>query len=232
MHVKKLDITDNRAILLETSVKIIDGKPRVTRSVPSKYSQTVVGTENYKDSLQRAFNRVKQQVFFNPDMIYFVTLTYEGKNHTPDDVLHDLKIFLKNTRRKGYKPKYVAVFEYQKRGSIHVHLITNNQFRIELNKNGYMHFPDWKKGFSSVLTIDKFDSDFKPFLYLFKYMKKSERIGRSFVYSSRNLNNSVKLPVDFFDMKLYNELATERTEAVLPDGKKIIYKKYYFTRKE
>jgi len=190
------------------------------------------GTKEYNDSMQRAFNRVKQQVFFNPDMIYFVTLTYKGLDHTSDDVLRDLKIFMKKQRRRGFDPKYVAVMEYQKRGSIHVHMITNEQFNITTNKNGYFHLPDWQHGFSSVLSIDKFDENFRAYLYLFKYMKKAARIGNNFVYASRNLNNSVKYPLDMFDIRLYHLIAEEKTQAILPNGKPINYTKYYLQQKE
>lgn len=231
MHIKRVEMNSDRALVLESTLRITENKPRETDSKGLERAMTQVGTKQHKDSLQRAFNRVKQQVFFNPDMIYFVTLTYAGKTHTPEDVLNDIKMFMKSTRRKGYKPKYVAVMEYQKRGSIHVHMITNGEYEMNRNSNGYLEYTDWGHGYSSILTIGDFDDNFKPFLYLFKYMSKSERIGKSFVYSSRNLKNSFKLPVDFFDARLYDELAMEQTQAIMPDGKTIIYRKYYFQRR-
>lgn len=217
----------DRAILQAASVNLIRNNTAMRADLTTSRKESEYDTKSYRDGLQRAFNNAKQKVFFNPDMIYFVTLTYKGTEHTPDEVLRDLKIFFKKQRALGYQPKYIAVMEYQKRGSIHVHLVTNKEMRIEKNRNGYFHLPDWRKGFSSVLSIGDFDDNFRPYLYLFKYMKKSRRIGKSFLYSSRNLANSVKLPVEYFDVKLFEEVAVEKTRVQLLDGRVIYYSRHY-----
>lgn len=232
MQIKVARITTNRAYLIEQSLKMKKTRKINENKKNKNRKLSEFGTRDYNDSLQKAFNRVKQQVFFNPDMIYFVTLTYKGTEHTASDVLYDLRQLMKKTKRQGYNPKYVAVFEYQKRGSIHVHMITNDQFLMNKNKNNHLELTDWQKGYSSILTIDDVDKNFRPFLYLFKYMKKSARIGKRFVYSSRNLNNFIDLPPELFDYKLYNEIQTEKTHATLPTGKIVWYNKYYFELKK
>lgn len=188
MFTKTISSSDGtRAFML--SSHHVRSKTRSKRLQHPERSQAVHNTKSYADGLQRAFNRVKKQVFFNPDMKYFVTLTYKGKNHTIEDVMSDMKIFLKNQKRKtGENLKYVWVAEYQKRGSIHVHMITNAKFKTHTNKNGYQSLTDWTHGFTSVLEIEDFDDNFRPYLYLFKYMRKAERIGKSFVHSSRNIS--------------------------------------------
>lgn len=97
-----------------------------------------------------------------------------------------LSIFENNQKKKANPFKYLYVFERQKRGAIHVHMICNEVFEYQVNKNGYRELKNWPHGFTSVLTVKDFDNNFKPYLYLFKYMRKAERIGKSFIHTSRN----------------------------------------------
>lgn len=201
-----------RAVMLSSHHK--RSKTRSERPRASVRAESVFGSKSYADGVQRAFNDAKTKIFFNPDMRFFVTLTYKGKSQTIDDVMYDLKMFLKKQKRKtGENLKYIWVAEYQKRGSIHVHMITNGQFITHINKNGYQSITDWTHGYSSVLTIDDFDNNFRPYLYLFKYMRKAQRIGKSFVHASRNisLSNCQKLELDEFDLEKYYVMNQERT---------------------
>lgn len=195
-------------------------------SRPSRRSESVYGTKSYNDALQRAFNRAKQQIYFNPDMKYFVTFTYKGADHTPEQVLHDIKMFIKRESRRDRAQrcqiKYIYVMEYQKRGSIHVHMIANDFFSVQVNKNGYKELVNWQKGFSSVLHIKDFDSNFRPYLYLFKYMRKAQRIGKSFIHASRNLSQSIDIS-DNIDFSHWDTVTQERTTTTLPDGRELVY---------
>lgn len=224
-----------------STTKILTQKQQDARIQSRQQSQFM--SASYQRSLRRSFARAKQLAFFNPDMTEFITFTYRGSSHTPDDVLKHIKQLVKTEQRKrktqgrnnyvndfginedlrqrplsdfstgngntnarlpvgklsdstkilapksvANTPKYIFVLEYQKRGSIHVHMISNNYFTTEINKNGYRSLKYWNHGYTSVLTIDDFDKDFKPYLYLFKYMKKAERIGRSFIHTSRGFD--------------------------------------------
>jgi len=105
MHVSKILKKDNRIFIQENSLKI-SRKPTTpinnsSHHIPKSYNTSSYGTKQYNDSLQRSFNRAKQQIFFNPDMIYFVTLTYQSTDHTPTQVLHNLKTTLHNLRKKN-----------------------------------------------------------------------------------------------------------------------------------
>lgn len=195
-------------------------------------SESTFGSNSYLDALQRAFNQVKTRVFFNPDMDKFITLTYKGKNHTPEQVLYDVKQLIKKEKRHHSKTlKYIYIMEYQKRGSIHVHMIANSNFTFRKNKNNYDELTYWKHGFSSALKITDFDKNFRPYLYLFKYMKKSERIGKSFTHSSRNLDN-YKMITDNENINL-NEmelLTQEKTQATLPNGHIINFTRGYYAK--
>lgn len=92
-------------------------------------------------------------------------------------------------------------------------MIASNFFQLQKNKNGFNELKNWNigtgHGFSSVLTIKKFDSNFKPYLYLFKYMTKAQRIGKQFIYCSRGLNDFQEYPADVFDKKLYDLMYSE-----------------------
>lgn len=135
--------------------------------------------------------------------------------------------------RKGNKAnpfKYIYVFERQKRGAIHVHMVCNDIFEYRINKNGYKELVNWPHGFSSVLTIDNFDNDFKPYLYLFKYMEKSQRIGKSFIHTSRkSFDNIDWVDYDYYidELKRENIVYEEDYELKLDQKNYTINKKYF-----
>ena len=230
LYYQRILTTSNRTITLESPTY----RPVKPYKVPQgiKRQQSTFGTNSYLDALQRAFNVVKTRVFFNTDMDRFITLTYKGKEHTPEQVLYDVKQLIKTEKRNHSKPlKYIYIMEYQKRGSIHVHMIANSNFTFRKNKNNYDELTYWKHGFSSALKITDFDAKFRPYLYLFKYMKKSERIGKSFTHSSRNLDN-YKTIVDNENINL-NEmelLTQEKTHSKLPNGHTINFTRSYYAK--
>lgn len=195
-------------------------------------------SKSYNDGLQRAFNKAKQQVFFNSDMEYFITLTYAENMQDIDQAMHDVKMLMKRTRRRSSnpagsgrdrEPKYIYVFEYQERGAIHVHMIANSAFLLQVNKNGHLELVDWPKGYSSVLQISDFDNNFRPYLYLFKYMKKAQRIGKSFVHSSKNLKNYYEIVDQHLNIEDWDTKNQERTETHINDLHFYFYK-YYLKR--
>lgn len=186
-YISTQNLGDARALILGSRHN--RHKRRAERDY-SKRSESDFGTKSYNDALQRAFNKAKLDIYFNPDMQYFVTLTYKGIEQDYEKVMYDLKQLFKQERRVGNKDlKYIYIFEWQKRGSLHVHLITNNKLTTYTNQNGYPSLTYWRHGFTSMLHITDFDKNFKPYLYLFKYMRKAQRIGKSFIHSSRNLKN-------------------------------------------
>ena len=226
MHTTTIISSDlSRAIMLRSHHPRNKPRSKPVQRVSRKESE--YGTKSYRDALQRAFNNAKQQIFFNPDMTHFITLTYKGVDHTPEDVMLHIKTLVKReSRRRGEPIKYIWIMEYQERGSIHVHMIANDSFTLQVNKNGYRELKYWQKGFSSVLTIKDFDGNFRPYLYLFKYMKKSQRIGKSFVHSSKNLNNFTKLTDSEINLLQWRTITQERTETTIQNTHFTFYKNY------
>lgn len=191
-----------------------------------KRSEAQYGTKAYRDALQRAFNKAKEQIYFNPDMQYFVTLTYRGIERDLNDVMQDVKVWLKHERRYTDEDiKYLWVAEYQERGSIHIHMITNAPFKMRKNKNNYDEIEYWaeKHGFTSVLHINDLDNNFKPYLYLFKYMRKAQRIGKSFVHTSRNLGNYFQAEEHHLNLLQWNTINQEYTSTYINNTQKLVY---------
>lgn len=200
--------------------------PRIKPSTTKNRSESVFGTKSYSDALQRAFNKAKMQIFFNPDMVNFVTLTYKGIETDIEKAMQDVKILVKAEKRNGNHLKYIYVFEWQKRGSLHIHMITNNALTTTINKNGYRTLKHWNHGYDSILTINDFDNNFKPYLYLFKYMKKAQRIGKSFVHSSRNLNNFIKLEDSSINLEHWRTINMEYTHSTVQTTNFHYFKNY------
>lgn len=113
--------------------------------------------------------------------------------------------------------KYIYVFERQKRGAIHIHMMCNEAFEYRINKNGHRELVNWSHGFTSVLTINDLDNNFKPYLYLFKYMGKAQRVGKSFIHTSRKSFDEIK----WVDYDYYIE--------ALAKGDKVYEEDYKFT---
>ena len=150
-----------RAIMLRSHHDRSKPRKKPSNRVPRK--QAVYGTKSYFDGLQRAFNNAKMQIYFNPDMNNFITLTYAQEDNTIEQVLYDIKQLIRTEQRErakspGGQPgaktaKYLYIMEYQKRGSIHVHMIANDYFTLQVNRNGYRELKYWQKVFQR--THDK-----------------------------------------------------------------------------
>lgn len=164
-----------------------------------------LNTDSYKRSLRRSFNHAKKLAFFNPDLNQFITLTYKENHQNPEQTIEHIKQLIKQNKKHSTtknEAKYIYVMELQKRGAIHVHMIANQAFVTEINKNGYRSIKYWPHGYSSILDIKDFDSNFKPYLYLFKYMHKAERVGKSFIHVSRNFGKIEKVDYNDHENKL------------------------------
>lgn len=176
----------------------------------------IQNTESERSARSRAFSTAKYKIFFNSDLKYFITLTYKENMQDYDQLKTDMKVFFNSEKRKGKEPKYLWVVEKQKRGALHVHMICNDFFTVKKNKYGKLTIPTWKNGFTNIEEIKIRDSseadvNFKPFLYMYKYMNKSQKIGGRYVHSSRNLSNYTELTDFKFNKSTKTKLFTEHT---------------------
>lgn len=110
------------------------------------------------------------------DWCSFITLTYAENMQDMKQAKIDLNFFIKNIKKVKRDFKYIAIPEFQKRGAIHFHLLTNislqDNFIIKQQKNNpkYYDVKYWNKGFTSVEEIK---GDVKKIVgYISKYMTK------------------------------------------------------------
>ncbi len=151
----------------------------------------------------------------------FITLTYAENMTNVKQAKKDLNFYIRNVRKKFPDFKYIAIPEFQKRGAIHFHLLTNIECGTDLvplnpliklyNKDSkswkeiiYYDLKYWAKGFSQAEPVD---GDIKKIVgYISKYMTKYDFDERLFDFkrytSSQNL---IKPVTEFISMRDFNE---------------------------
>lgn len=104
----------------------------------------------------------------------FITLTFKDNVEDIDYANKKFNSWRTRIKRKKNDFKYVCVPEFQKRGAVHYHLLTNidiNEIELIIPQLGHNSMYDvygWIHGFSSVFSI----SDINVVGYLSKYMTK------------------------------------------------------------
>lgn len=170
------------------------------------------------DSVARSRRLLIDLAWNNRDIFKsFVTLTF--KENIKDLKLANAKlnIYFSSIRRKFPEFSYLGTYEYQKRGSVHYHFLTNldcGSFFIPARKikkvksEGkwkHLEFYDlkyWNYGFSSAFNLKLADDKFNISLYICKYLYKdlSERLFYSKkVLHSNNLIYPIKKDFDSSD---------------------------------
>ncbi|MCI9049562.1 MAG: hypothetical protein HFF37_04120 [Coprobacillus sp.] len=161
-----------------------------------------------KDNLIRSRNHVFDLARCNDEYWKsFITLTFK-ENIQDINIAYDMfNKWLKSARRylkrNNIEFYYLGVIEFQKRGAIHYHLLTNIECgsyilplqESEKNKFNVMY---WKYGFSSAFNIVKDVNNFFDIAkYMCKYMaKKNDDIrlkNHKRYYHSRNLKKPLEL---------------------------------------
>ncbi len=106
----------------------------------------------------------------------FITLTFADNVIDIKFANKKFKYFVDKIRRIFKDFKYICIPEFQKRGAVHYHLLTNisisdTRFIYEQDDNSYFkHIKYWNDGFTKVDNIDK---DIKKIVgYISKYMTK------------------------------------------------------------
>ena len=136
----------------------------------------------------------------------FITLTYaENMEHVAKSK-KDLEYFVKNIKKIKKDFKYIAIPEFQKRGAIHFHLLTNlslqdnNIITKQKNNNKYYDVKYWNKGFTSYEDIS---GDVKKIVgYISKYMTKDNADDRLFNFKRYTASQNLIKPVtEFISMR-------------------------------
>lgn len=182
------------------------------------------------ESRRRAFQRGSNILYLNQDKLTtFVTLTYKHQTDNYDKVVNDInEVF---GRRKI---SYIAVVEKHQSGMLHIHAITSDLPNVVSLRKGKYSWKSWRRGFSDVKFIGDTDDKFRIEKYIFKYLKKSEKIGGRWFLKSNDLTLREEdpryairnLPILCQGKKAKLDTVTEKTFEI--DGIKIPIRKEFY----
>ena len=158
----------------------------------------------------------------------FITLTFS-------DNITDIKIankefnkFISKVKRVNKDLKYICVPEFQKRGAVHYHLLTNiniNNKKLiyrQIDNPKFSHVKYWNNGFDKIENIK---GDIKKIIgYISKYMTKdidNRLFGKHRYMYSQNLNKPV---ISYLDLS--NEKHIDFLNKIL-NNKSLIYSNEY-----
>jgi phosphoribosyl-AMP cyclohydrolase len=122
----------------------------------------------------------------------FLTLTFAENMQNIEEANYEFKKFVQKLKRKVEGFKHVTVIEFQKRGAIHYHMISNIPVSWRTEKERKQASRDlgdlWGNGFADIKDIGQVDN---VGAYLVKYMTKDnlhESLeGKKAYFYSRNL---------------------------------------------
>lgn len=177
-------------------------------------------------NLTRTRNTLIEYVSENAnDLHSFITLTFAENITDINEANKMFHAFIVMCRRKYPNFKYIGVPEYQKRGAVHFHILTNLVCGIDIPKREikktynkekgkyfemeYYDIPYWNHGYSTAFDIDMADSNFNIALYLTKYLYKDidQRLwGHKKILKSNNLRSPKKYFIE--DNKIYKDAMT------------------------
>lgn len=164
----------------------------------------------------------------------FITLTFADNVQDLDYSNNEFKKFIQRMRRRYKGFKYAAAIEFQKRGAVHYHMMSDLPYipKKELAKI-------WSRGFVRINDIRHVDN---VGAYLSKYMTKGDgrdpRLrGRKMYLTSKNLDRPLVLKGDAADLileqyDLKNKKTVLETAYVSEHHGLISYKQYNLKRLE
>lgn len=147
------------------------------------YDLDVTDSKNRRRALYRIRNDLRRLTNTNFDSgSKFVTLTFKENMMDLSKANNEFKKFIKRLKYEVGNFKYIAVIEFQKRGAIHYHMISNlkyipNKDLREIWNNGYVKI-------NRIKQVDNVGA------YIIKYMCKIEDVRlhkRKAYLRSRNL---------------------------------------------
>lgn len=207
---------------------------RRIRHVPVPRDKSATSEASRDRVLKRAHDSLFDLVYCNPDLIWFLSITFNPDlvdSFDVPSVMVKVRVWLSNlVSRRGLK--YILVPEYHKSGRIHCHLLCNGVFdfcdsgKKAHGTDGSLHtiynVSDWKFGFSTA--IHTYGDLVHVACYITKYLtKQNEMIFGRYYWSSRNLKrkpdeilfdsdfqslpyDSVSVPGTLLRLKYLNEM--------------------------
>ena len=149
----------------------------------------------------------------------FITLTFADNVTDLDAANKRFRYFVDKIRRVKKDFRYICVPEFQERGAVHYHLLTNISINDKLmyeqeDNPKYKHIKYWSEGFS---RIDNVKGDIKKIIgYISKYMTKeidNRLYGRRRFFYSQNcivprvsyIDSVEKIDLDFLNKKIQDK---------------------------
>lgn len=230
VHIKAYDVKvtqykDGIQVKLYDSVIYADKKEESKEnSIQFKNDKIYKGRQSFEsselkqlrpDSLSRTRNKLIDYASENVDKWKsFLTLTFDPKkNDSVSDLNYANKqfnVFVTAMRRymkkKGSEFFYLGVPEFQQKGAVHYHLLSNlevgsDALPLQKDKKNMYDVRFWKYGFTSAFNLKLTDDKFNVALYITKYLYKdidNRLFGRNKILKSNNLDkpNVYKLMSD------------------------------------
>lgn len=147
------------------------------------------------------------------DLHTFITLTFEANETDISKANRKFNNWASMVRRVKPDFMYICVPEFQKRGAVHYHLLSNLEVGKDIPDHKRRLFnqstktwdvfydivPYWSKGFAHCRNIHEYDENFQPALYMVKYMYKemdNRLYQRKKVMCSQNIKKPSELTVN------------------------------------
>ena len=173
-----------------------------TDTKPQKRSQRAVNktkaTEYRQDSLNRSYGLLMDYAIQNANNFKtFITLTFKDNITDLDYANKQFNNSMRSIKRIYPTFMYLGVPEFQKRGAVHYHIMTNLKttdtkvIQKQENKKDMYDIKQWVHGYSSVFDLSLTDDKFSVAAYLTKYFYKdisTRLIGRKKILKSQNLD--------------------------------------------
>ena len=153
----------------------------------TKEKQTTKDRAEY--SLKRAKNEIRRVINSNFDILdKFTTLTFKENKTNLDYCNYEFNKFIKRLKYRYEKIEYIVVVEFQKRGAVHYHMLSNLGY---IKNKTLQHI--WKNGFVKINRIDRVDNVGS---YVVKYLEKDlndKRLkGRKCYFKSKGLKEPIQ----------------------------------------
>ena len=210
---------------------------------------------NKKDSrvkvLNEARNKIVRLISCNPDMQTFITITYKDNFQDLKKSKEHIRIFFKKLRVDYPNIKYLYVLEFQERGAIHYHILSNIKIDIPMCRSkksqkqkdleNYFKKHYWSnRGFVDIRRLDiEGISNVAKYVsaYLVKDLLSIDLQGNKIYGYSKNLNKPKVTTIEtkdntmkYFKLEGYNLQYSNSYERVYinKEGKEVRSQVNYF----
>lgn len=184
------------------------------------------GRELRMDNTARSYSKMVDMAIQNHQIWRsFWTLTFGENIKELDYANSEFKKFIQKVKRKYPELKYLGVPEFQKRGAVHYHLITNVEMdqteiiELQQGKEKMYNIKQWEHGFSSVFDLNLTDEKFSVAAYMSKYFFKdidNRLFGRRKILASKGLDKplEVRFLADTEEYRIFSDYLERSTKQI------------------